>query len=161
LAFLAGTFLKNYLSSQLIIFIAFSILFIVGAAKLIDSITRSIIKRHKNIKKEITFSLFNFNFTLKLQPNPDVLDKETASTITPVEAAVLAISLSLDGMAVGFGASLVNVNGVAVFLWSLLTNAIAVLLGCHMGNRLVQKVGFNLSWLSGFVLIGLAFSKFF
>jgi len=161
LSLLAGTMLKPYLSSEITLIIAFTLLFIIGVVKSIDSVTKSIIRKHKNINKEIKISMFNFSFILNLYANPENADMDTSKVISPAEAAILALSLSLDGIAVGFGAALVNVNGLAVFLWSLITDAIFIMLGRYVGNKIAQKLPFNISWLSGVILIALAFSKLF
>jgi putative Mn2+ efflux pump MntP len=88
-------------------------------------------------------------------------DKDGSQSISPAEAALLALSLSLDGIAVGFGAALAQVNSLAVFLWSLVTNSGFLLLGLTAGNKLAGRSSLNLSWLSGAVLILLAISKLF
>lgn len=161
LSLFVGTILKPYLPRGLTLAIAFTILFIIGMAKLFDSITKSIIRKHNNISKEINGSLFNFKFVLNLYANPEVADIDSSKSISSVEAALLAMSLSLDGIAVGFGAAFADINVIAVFLWSLITNVLFLLLGHFLGHKIATKVLFNLSWLSGIVLIGLAISKFF
>ncbi len=77
----------------------------------------------------------------------------------PFEAASLSIALSLDGLAVGIGAALVNSNSVQIVLFSLISDMVAVMLGCFIGNKIAEKISFNLSWLSGLLLIVLSFLK--
>ena len=161
LSLFIGTILRPYLPHGLTLAISFTILFIIGFIKLFDGITKSIIRKHNNISKEINGSLFNFKFVLNLYASPEVADMDSSKSISSAEAALLALSLSLDGIAVGFGAALANVNGIAVFLWSLITDVMFLLLGRFLGHKIATKVPFNLSWLSGVILIGLAFSKFF
>ena len=161
LSLFVGTILRPYLPYGLTLAISFVVLFIIGLVKLFDSITKSIIKKHNNISKEINGSLFNFRFVLNLYASPEVADIDSSKSISSVEAVLLAMSLSLDGIAVGFGAALADINGLAVFLWSLITNVVFLLLGHFVGHKIAMKVSFNLSWLSGIVLIGLAISKFF
>lgn len=156
-----GTLVRPYLPAWLTTAICFTILFVLGVTKLFDSITKSIIRKHSHLEKELKFSVCNFKFILRLYANPEEADVDASRTISPMEAVVLAISLSLDGMAVGFGASLGNVNGFAVFLASLVTDALGIMLGCYVGDKLARKVPFNLSWLSGAILIGMAIMKLF
>lgn len=159
ISLLVGTLVKQYIPDWLTIMICFTILFVLGIAKLLDSIIKSIIRKYNNFNKEIEFSMFNIKFILSLYANPEDADIDSSRIISPMEAASLAIALSLDGLAVGFGAALGNVNGLAIFLSSLVTNAIAVILGCYLGNKIARKLSFNLSWLSGILLIFLAFLK--
>ena len=79
--------------------------------------------------------------------------------MSPKEAAPLAIALSLDGLAVGFGAALSDVNPIQAILFSLIINVAAVCLGCLVGNKVAEKVPLDLSWVSGLLLMVLAFLK--
>ena len=159
LALLLGVMLKDYIPDTITIGVCFTILFVLGVIKLLDSITKSIIRKYSNLKKELKFSFFNFKFILKLYANPEEADVDRSKTISPMEAASIAIALSLDGIAVGFGAALGNVNGLYVFVFSFITNALAIIAGYRLGNKIATKTPFNLSWLSGVILIALAFSK--
>lgn len=75
------------------------------------------------------------------------------------EAAPLALALSLDGLAAGFGAGLTSINYMMVIIFSLIAGILAVLLGSYMGRKISKKISFNLSWLSGLMLIILAILK--
>jgi len=161
-----GSAVRQYLPGWLTIGVAFTILFVIGLMKLLDSITKSIIRRHNqrnkdDLSREVKFTLFNFRFILNLYANPENADVNENKVISPAEAALLAVSLSLDGIAVGFGAALGNVNILAAFLISLVTDMLAVFVGCWLGNKLSRKLPFNMSWLSGVILMGLAVSKLF
>ena len=156
---LVGSIISGYIPSWITTVICFIILFTIGTIKLLDSITKSIIRKYNNLNKELKFSFLNFKFILNLYANPEDADIDSSKILSIREAIALAISLSLDGLAVGFGAALTNVNGVIIFFFSFLTNTLAVLLGCNIGNKLAAKISFNLSWLSGIVLIVLAFLK--
>ena len=128
---------------------------------ILDSFTKSFIRKHKNLNKKIKFSFLNFKFILNLYADPEDADVDLSKVLAPAEAVALAGALSLDGLAVGFGAALANVNGPAMFIFSLATNTLAVMFGCYIGNKIAKKVSFDLSWLSGVILIVLAFSKLF
>ena len=159
LSFLFGNIVKNYIPPVIASVICFTVLFLLGLTKLLDGFTKSLIKKHTNISREIKFSLFNFNFILKLYAVPEDSDADSSKNISPAEAASIAIALSLDGLAVGFGAALGGANGLAVLLFSLVTNMLAVIFGRYIGEKAATKFKFNLSWLGGIVLIILAFTK--
>ncbi len=156
---LVGALIRSFLPPSFTLFTCFIILFILGITKLLDSITKSLIRKYTHIHKEVRFSMFNFKFILKLYANPEEADIDASRTISSLEATSLAIALSLDGLAVGFGAALGNVNVLLVILFSLLSNAIAIVLGCFFGNQVANKISFDLSWISGLFLIILAFFK--
>jgi putative sporulation protein YtaF len=159
LSFLFGAALAQFIPGGFAIGLSFTILLLIGIAKLLDSITKSIIRKHTNLSKEINLSLFNFKFILRLYADPEAADVDVSESISIREAAVLAISLSLDGFAVGFGAALIGFNAWAVILFSLLTNGLALWLGSGLGNKAAHSLRFNISWLAGVVLIGLAFMQ--
>ena len=161
ISFLAGSILKNYMPRWIAVFICFAVLVILGIMKILDSFTKSIIRKHKNINKKIKFTFLNLNFILNLYADPEKADIDLSKILSPSESVALAISLSLDGLAVGFGAAMGDVNGLAVFLFSFITNALFIVFGIYIGNKIAKKVPFNLSWLSGVILVILAFSKLF
>lgn len=159
LSLLFGAVVRPFLPPWLATAAAFTILFVIGVAKLLDSVTKSIIRKHAGISKEIQVSMFNFRFILRLYANPEDADVDASTTISPREATALALALSLDGMAAGFGAALISVNAAYVFLWSLATTAAFMAAGQLIGRKAAQKLPGVASLLSGAVLIGLAFFK--
>lgn len=159
LSLLAGAYVSRFIPGWLTNTICFSILFLLGMTKLLDSFTKSIIRKYNSVRKQIRFSMFNFRFVLSLYADPEAADQDHSKTISPAESASLAVALSLDGIAVGFGAALGNVNVLAVVLCSLVANALAALLGVYLGGKTVEKIPFNLSWVSGAILILMAFAK--
>lgn len=154
-----GGLVRPYLPPNLSSALCFIVLFLLGMTKILDNLMKSIIRRQGKLSKNIHFSLFHLRFILNVYADPETADADCSKTISPMEACSLAIALSLDGMAAGFGAALGNVNGWSVFLASFITNAAAVTLGEALGQRASDRMGGQLSWISGAVLIVLAFSK--
>lgn len=132
---LAGSLLRPFLPQSLTKGLCFAILFLLGLVKLCDSTIKTLIRKHKRA------------------------DRDGSRELSPAEAASLAVALSLDGLAVGFGAALMQVNFLMVMLFSLAVGMLAVRLGGKIGNRAAQKLPFDLSWLSGALLIVLAILK--
>ena len=159
-SFLFGSILKEYISGTSADTASFAILFLLGVAKLLDGFTKSLIKKHTDLSREIKFSLLNFNFILKLYAAPEDSDADLSKNISPAEAASVAVALSLDGIAVGLGAALGGTNWLAVVLFSLVTGILAVISGRRIGEAAAHRLNFNLSWIGGIVLIALAFTRF-
>ncbi len=156
-----GTLIAPYLPVHISSIICFTVLFVIGLIKLLDNITKSVIRKHSGLSKKIRFSFFNFKLVLSIYANPEKADLDHSKSISFAEAFSLAIALSLDGLAVGFGAAFGDVNGLALFLSSFVTNAAAVFLGACIGNKIASNLRFNISWLSGAILIIMAFIKLF
>ena len=155
-----GHFLQQIIPAEAAVWIAFSVLFIMGLIKLLDGIIKALIQK-SGLDKAFKFSVFDIKFILHLYANPEAADTDTSAHLSPAEAVALAISLSLDGFAVGFAAVLAGVNPWALLGWSFVTNMGALMIGGKIGKSLAEKLPFNISWLGGLVLVGLAFAQIF
>ncbi|MCL1843201.1 MAG: manganese efflux pump [Defluviitaleaceae bacterium] len=153
-----GHLLKPLMPEGLAAGIAFAVLFIMGMAKLLDGIIKALIQKYTGLDKAFKFSAFDIQFILHLYANPEAADSDVSAHLSPTEAVALAVSLSLDGLAVGFAAVLAGVNPWALLGWSLITNMVAIYAGQKIGRKLADKLAFNISWLGGAVLIALAVS---
>ncbi|SNT19182.1 putative sporulation protein YtaF [Anaerovirgula multivorans] len=154
-----GSIVSQYIPSHLIKGICFTILFVLGTIKLFDSSIKSFIRKNKNLSKELKFSMFNLKLILNIYADPQEADRDYSRVLSPLEATSLAIAVSLDGLAAGFGVALVNINLMEVVLFSLISDMVAVMLGCYIGNKIAKKLTLNISWLSGVLLIILAILK--
>lgn len=161
LSLLIGAAVRQFLPVTLTKISCFGILFILGIIKVLDGATKALIRKHNVITKQLEFSMFNFKFILNLYSNPLDADIDASRHISSGEAVALGISLSLDGLAIGFGAALGNVNVLAAVLASLVLTTAAILFGCRLGNALAGKLPFDPSLLAGAILIALAVSKLF
>ena len=159
LSLIAGNLLQNYIPEWLTAGISFAILFVLGLVKLLDSITKAIIRKHSGLDKEVRFSLFDLRFIINLYADPEMADVNSSKVLEAAEAASLALALSLDGIAVGLGAALADISAWAIFISSLITNLLCLMLGSALGCRIAGKVRFNLSWIGGAILIVMAFVK--
>jgi len=91
---------------------------------------------------------------------PKVEDKHT--NLSWRETFLLAFALSIDGLAVGFGA---GIHGVTL-LFCIMTTAVTMVMGFSLtiagykiGRKLTKKTTLDLTWVSGVVLILLGLSK--
>lgn len=159
LALLFGGAVSYWLPAPLTSAICILLLLALGITKVFDSAIKTLIRKHSSFQKKIQFSLFHMGFILKIYANPEEADRDHSHILSPSEAAFLAIALSLDGLAVGFGTGLSHTGPLLVFLLSLAIGILAVLLGCSLGNRLSRKLFLDLSWISGALLIILAILK--
>lgn len=91
--------------------------------------------------------------------DPKIADVNESNSLSPMEALSLAIALSFDGFAVGLGAALVDINVWFVIILSFFLGILAIILGCLFGNLISKKISMNISWLSGILLLIIAFLK--
>ena len=99
------------------------------------------------------FKLFEKNEPTDGDANKDYV-------ISPSEAALLSIVLSLDGLAVGFGAGVGSANIPAAVVASVVIGIAAIMGGCRLGEKLSGSLPVNPSRIGGVILIGLAVSEF-
>ena len=154
-----GSLVRPFMPEHLAGVLCFSILFLLGIAKLCDSAIKSLIRRSQGIHKKISFSAMHLRFILDVYANPENADSDCSKSLSAAEAAPLAIALSLDGLAVGFGAALSEAAPLRAVLFSLVATVIAVCAGSLTGNKVAEKIPLDLSWVSGLLLIVLAFLK--
>ncbi len=154
-----GSVIKPWLSDDVTTAIYFSILFLLGLFKLFDSsLKRWIGKTNKN-HGELKFRLFDFKFILHVYADVTAADVDRSRTLSAPEAASLAVALSLDGIAVGFGAGFSQINYLELAAAAFFMNFLAIICGSHIGNKIAKKINTDLSWLGGVLLIALAFLK--
>ncbi|MBD5529538.1 MAG: sporulation membrane protein YtaF [Lachnospiraceae bacterium] len=139
--------------------LCFGVLFALGLVKLLDGITRWAIRRYGNLDGQLGFSLFSLRFVLHVYADPAAVDLDHSKTISAAEAASLALALSLDGAAAGFGAAMGQASIPTVVAASLIANQLTLTLGSWLGERLSRKLRISLGWLGGIILLFLAFSK--
>jgi putative sporulation protein YtaF len=159
LSLLFGTLLSNWLPPALTLAICILLLLGLGITKIFDSTIKALIRKHQSFQKKIQFSAFHMGFILNVYANPEKADRDHSRVLSPSEAAFLALALSLDGLAVGFGAGIVHTSVLLVVTLSLITDTLAIAISCLLGNRFAQKLQLDLTWLSGALLILLAITK--
>ena len=131
----------------------------IGIAKLFDSIIKNSLMKSSTHKKDITFSLMNLNFILSVYADPSTADADCSKSLSSKEAAVLAITLSLDNLPVGIGLGLSKVPLLCIIASAIIAQEFALRTGYLLGNKLSEKLSFDISWISGVLLIILAITK--
>jgi putative sporulation protein YtaF len=126
---------------------------------LFEAFFKNLIKRYYDKGSPLTFKIFDFKFILQIYADEIKADLDESKILSPKEAFFLAVALSLDSLTVGFGCSLGSVNYLATVLLSFLVGALLLVLGGYVGKKISKNYNLNLSWLSGVLLIILAFIR--
>ena len=147
LSLFLGETVRAYIPAPALKMLCFSILFALGLFKCFDRFAKSLIRRGKA------------PFFLTVYAAPQTADADRSKVLSAREALALALALSLDGLAAGFGAALGNANLLVVLLLSLWANLASITFGEALGKRVSKKCSADLSWLSGAALILLALAK--
>ncbi|WP_250675967.1 sporulation membrane protein YtaF [Paraclostridium ghonii] len=155
-----GGLLKDFLSPSTASILSFVLLLSLGFFRLFESFFKTYVQSFSNAGAPLTFKAFDFKFVLEIYANETKADYDKSKTLTLKEAIYLAVALSLDSLAVGFGSSLVSINYLQVLILSFIVGTCCLFIGVHIGKKFIEKVDLNLSWLSGLMLIILAFIRF-
>ena len=151
-----GAIINNFLSADVAGWIAFIILFSLGISKIFDSTVKRLIRKYNGINKDFKFSLFNLSFILKVYTDPKEADVDHSKELTPKEALPLAIAIGLDGLSVGIGIGIAMINPFIILGLSRISDTIAIMLGAYLGNKIAQRTNWDLSWVSGIILVLIA-----
>ena len=151
-----GNIIGNYIPEDVTMWISFFILFLLGLSKLFDSAVKNVTRKLNGVSKEFKFSWSGLGFVLNVFANPEKADIDNSKVLSPKEAIPLAIALGLDGLSVGLGIGLAVTNIFLLLGLSLVSDVIAITLGCYLGNKVAQKSTMELSWLGGVILILIA-----
>lgn len=154
-----GIAIKDFLPPFVAHILSFSILFIIGVYRLFESLLKSYIKNHAHESNILTVKLFDFKFVLQVYADEVKADFDKSKILTAKEASYLALALSLDSLAVGLGSSLISINYIQVIAFALIIGILALLFGSFIGSKIVEKTNYNFSWISGVMLIILAFLR--
>ncbi len=154
-----GSLLSGIIPEGITHIICFTVLFILGMIQLTRSITESYAKKHPDYLKNALFSRFPLNLILNSKAKTKDAEKTSTKTMSFSEAFSLSIALSLDCLAVGIGTGIGNHNATQIIISTFVIGILALVTGHFFGTKIAGKFRFSLSWLSGAILIILAFLK--
>ena len=161
IALFAGNIISNFIPSIFTTSICFTMLSMLGLAKLFDSTLKALIGPTGTLSRNYQFKVSDFRFFLQVCIDNTAADADHSLELSPKESLSLAVALSLDGIAAGANAYTLPA-ATSSTLGGVKTGSnimIAILAGCFIGNKVAEKTDLNLSWLSGATLMLLAFLK--
>jgi putative sporulation protein YtaF len=159
LSLFIGSALKHLIPATVTGLICFIILLILGLIKTFECFLKSVIIKNEKYKQPIEMKLFDIRFVLTVYADNIKADADGSKVLSSKEALYLALALSFDGFAAGFGSAMADIHILQIILLSLLSNILAISLGYILGKFLAKISEFDLSWLGGILLIILAFMK--
>lgn len=154
-----GSQIKKFLPEGITLTLSFAILFLLGVYYLLESIIKSYLKKRFDTSEKVRIKLFDIWLIIDIYVDGTKADINESKILDSKEALYLAVALSLDSLAVGFGSSLGNIDYLQVIALSLVVGIISIWSGIFFGKKIVEKTNINLSWLSGIMLIILGILK--
>lgn len=151
---------SNFLPPSTCTALSVILLIIIGLTDLFQSSIKSYLRKHKG-QANVSFSLFNISFGVDIFLDETKADRDNSKTLSPKEAVMLAIALSIDSLATGFSAGLSLTNIPLQIIFCFIAGIVFCLTGRLIGEKIQAKSRIDLSWLSGVILIILAITKIF
>ncbi len=158
---LIGDLAGNIISSTAIKYISFSLLLFVGLYKLISEIFKTYVQYRAKKDKPVKLKILKKEIRFEKVVDMTKTDSDNNKILSPLECLGLGFVLSIDSLGVGLSYGLENQLQWSLFAISFAFSIISILLGNILGKKIAKKSKFNLSYLSGIVLIGLSISKLF
>ncbi len=144
---LFGGFFARFIPKGLSVTLCGGCLVVLGIIKLFDEhIKEYILKKRKRRGGKF------LKYILNIYGDCTKADKDFSRVLNIPEAVLLALTLSIDSLAVGFGAGLGTMSVYAVFFCSVLFGLAAVILGVELGKKISDNLG-DISWIGGVMLI--------
>ena len=110
IALFFGSIVSRFIPSIFTTSICFTMLLMLGLAKLFDSTLKALLGTRGSLTRNYEFKVSDFRFFLKVYIDNTAADVDHSLILSPKESFSLALALSLDGLAAGFGAGLVSAN---------------------------------------------------
>ncbi|NMC57353.1 MAG: sporulation membrane protein YtaF [Eubacteriaceae bacterium] len=152
-----GTAASQIIPQNLSKIICFAIFLVLGITKSCESLLKGYINKHQ--KSNLKLKLFDINFVLTVYADSSKADIDNSKILSAKEAVYLALALSFDNFAAGFGFALASINYLHIIILSLALNTVAVGAGHFLGEKLTQKSKKDFSWIGGIMLVILAITK--
>lgn len=150
-----GTYFESYVSTSFAHFFSTILFLILGISKLLEGFFHRLTSKERKMK--LQFSQVEFIF--HIYAHPEVSDMDLSKYISCKEAFCLGLALSLDNLAIGVGIGLLNIPSILVTILSFFVGTFLITIGHLIGMRICKNQNVETAWLSGFLLIALAFLK--
>lgn len=154
-----GGLLQKFLPSQVTLFICITTLTSFGVIRLTEALFKGYLHHKPNAKHSFNVNILGIKLDVEASLPTQHTSPYKYKSLTLKETFALGTALSLDSIAVGIGIGLVNINYLQVLLFSICINLVMLALGNFLGYKVSQKLGLDLGWLSGVILLLLAISK--
>ena len=151
-----GTLLACLLPPQVLPWISFLLLFLLGISKIIESLIRRLAAKHPSLTRNWGCKIKQINIIFTIYLSPEYANVEDLQILSAKEALLLSLALSLDSILVGMAFTTDVVSWVFLFLLAVLFNLLFFLIGYLAGHVLCHLFHVDLSWLSGLLLLLLA-----
>ncbi|PTM58114.1 sporulation membrane protein YtaF [Desmospora activa] len=113
-------------------------------------------------QRVFTLEFRTLGYVVQILKTPTAADMDRSGTISPVEAVMLGLALSLDAFGAGFGAALLGFSPWLTAVMIAVVNSLFLIAGMRAGFRLYQlQWARTAAYLPGILLMGIGVSRLF
>lgn len=152
-----GSFVGSLLPAGILPCLSFLLLFLIGIAKLFESLIRLLAKKHPSLIGNWGCKIKQLNIVFTVYLSPEEANRTELQVLSFRESLLLSLALSLDSILVGMAFCFTPLSPFLLFLSAAFCNLILFSGGYLLGRLLFRLLRFDLSWLSGLCLLLLAF----
>lgn len=151
-----GSHILSFLPEAVLPFLSFSLLMILGFSKLSESLIRLLAHKHPSLTRNWGCKIKQINIIFTVYLSPEDANQDDLQILTPKEALLLSLALSLDSVLVGMAFHTGPLPLAALFFLAALFNLLLFAAGYGFGHLISSVLRIDLSWLSGLFLLLLA-----
>lgn len=152
-----GSFVGSLLPSGVLPCLSFLLLFLIGIAKLFESLLRLLAKKRPSLMGNWGCKIKQLNIVFTVYLSPEEANRTELQVLSVREALLLSLALSLDSILVGMAFCFTPLSPFLLFFSAAFCNLLLFSGGYLLGRLLFRLLRFDLSWLSGLCLLLLAF----
>ena len=152
-----GSYIFLFLPESVLPFLSFFLLMLIGLSKLSESLIRTMARRHPSLVRNWGCKIKEIHIIFTVYLSPENANQEDLQILSPKEALLLSLALSLDSVLAGMAFSTGTIPLAALFLLAALFNLLLFSFGYSLGHLISHVLHVDLSWISGLFLIFLAF----
>lgn len=137
--------------------LSFVILFLIGSAKLLESLLRHLAKKRPGLIGNRGYQIKQMHIIFTVYLSPEEANQTDLQVLSAKEAWLLSLALSLDSVLAGMAFTTSAIPPLTLLLTAIFFHLLLFLAGYALGRLLSHILRIDLSWLSGLCLLLLAF----
>ena len=159
LSFVCSGLLQTLLPAALFHYISCGALLVIALLRLFEEGCKRLCARLAAHAAPLTFQLHGLRVVLQIYAETAQADADRSGTLSPSEALLLALPLSLDSLLTGLSIVAAPAEAFALLILSFACGLIAAAGGERLGRRLGHAAGQSASLVSGLLLLMVALCK--
>ena len=151
-----GSYIFLFLPKTILPILSCVLLALIGFSKLSESLIRLLARRHPSLTRNWGCKIKQIHIVFTVYLSPEDANREDVQVLSPKEALLLSLALSLDSVLVGMAYTTGPIPLAVLFLLAALFNLLLFSVGYGFGHLIFRVLRIDLSWLSGLFLLLLA-----